>query len=329
MTGKMIIYLPNWLGDMIMATPFLFSLRASYQGEIWAIGEKKAFFLYKGLDLFDRFITFEKKDLPFFLKMVFALRKERFSTGIILPHSFRSALLFYLSEIERRIGYDVNWRGFLLTDRLERRKESTVLHYLRLLEPLGIEKKLDTPVLKVTEEERRKFFDKNRDLFLPYGAFIIGASFGPSKIWPLEYFSELAERIRKAFDMKILLLPGPKENQIGERILNLCREKEGISVRYLDISELKACLSEAKFVVTNDTGPRHIASAFSVPTFVLIGPMDECYTSYRTERTYLFMKDLSCRPCNKKICPKDHSCMRLISVDEVFQKIREVLFGSS
>ncbi|NMC95220.1 MAG: glycosyltransferase family 9 protein, partial [Syntrophorhabdus sp.] len=101
--------------------------------------------------------------------------------------------------------------------------------------------------------------------------------------------------------------------------------KKRVFVKVMDIMELKVCLSRAAAVVTNDTGPRHISAALSVPTVVLLGPMDEQYTHYPSSCTYVFSKDVACRPCNKKRCDKNHVCLTSISPNDVFQKLEEIL----
>jgi heptosyltransferase-2 len=93
----------------------------------------------------------------------------------------------------------------------------------------------------------------------------------------------------------------------------------------MDIMDLKVCLSKASAVVSNDTGPRHISAALSVPTVVLLGPMDERYTCYPNEYTHKISKDMPCRPCNNKKCDKHHACLKNISPKEVFLKLEEII----
>src|SRR5512135_3696519 len=99
---------------MVMATPFLHALRRALDAELWAIGQSKAMHLYDGLGLFDRFIPNDSKDLVSFLDKVSMLRALKFDQGIVLPHSFRAALLFFLGAVRNRIGYRLNKRGFML-----------------------------------------------------------------------------------------------------------------------------------------------------------------------------------------------------------------------
>ena len=328
MTGKTIIYLPNWLGDMVMATPFLHSLRQALDGELWGLGKPSAMHLYNGLELFDRFILYDGKDLVPFLDLVSTIRSGRFERGIVLPHSFRSALLFSLGAVRTRIGYGRNNRGLMLHSIIEDAPsgpEPTVEHYLRVLDALSAMRATETPFLRVTDDEERRFDEKFADVTGDYAVFIAGAQYGPSKRWPDTYFSRLADMLTERFSFRVYLLPGKGEEGIASRICDGVKHKEAVEVRSMDVRELKVCLARASVVVSNDTGPRHISAALQVPTVVILGPMDERYTTYAGSFTHTLCKDIPCRPCNMKRCDRDHACVKGISPEEVLHKVEEVL----
>jgi heptosyltransferase-2 len=327
-TGKTIIYLPNWLGDMVMATPFLHCLRQALDGELWGVGKPSAMHLYNGLELFDRFILYDGKDLVPFLDLVSTIRSGRFERGIVLPHSFRSALLFTLGAVRTRIGYDRNNRGLMLHSIIDEHHsgpEPTVEHYLRILDALSAQRSVETPFLQVTDDEERRFDGRFTDVPGSYVAFIAGAHYGPSKRWPDTYFSRLADMLAERCSLRVYLLPGKGEEGIAARIRDGVKHKEAVEIRTMDVRELKVCLARASVVVGNDTGPRHISAALHVPTVVILGPMDEQYTRYPGSVTHTICKDMPCRPCNMKRCDRDHACVKGISPEEVFRKIEEVL----
>ncbi|MCX5812807.1 MAG: lipopolysaccharide heptosyltransferase II [Proteobacteria bacterium] len=327
MTGKTIVYLPNWLGDMVMAIPFLNSLKASLDGELWGIGKTSAIHIYNGLNIFDRFIPLDSKGPIPLLDTITLVKDLGFERSIALPHSFRSALLFYLARVNERIGYSRNKRGFMLTQRVaeDNTLEPTVEHYLKIIDALGGKRLPDTPALCITDDEEHKFDQNNMDINKPYLAFIIGAQYGPSKCWPPGHFSELSDMIAGAYGMKVYVLPGKGEEGLAREIYNGTDRKEFIEIKSMDIRDLKVCLSRASVVVSNDTGPRHISAALCVPTLVLLGPMDERYTKYPNNYTYQISKDIPCRPCNNKKCNKNHECLKGISPKEVFLKLEEII----
>jgi len=326
-TGKTIVYLPNWLGDMVMATPFLTSLRKPLQEELWAIGHSKAMHLYDGLGFFDRFIPNDSKDLVSFFDKVSMLRGLKFDLGIVLPHSFRAALLFFLGAVEKRIGYDLNKRGFMLTKAVSRPTDlvTTTEQYLRILDALGAERATEVPSIRVTEDEEQRFDQKYTDVGGDYVAFIVGAEYGPSKRWPAPHFSELADMIVSKYSRKVYILPGNQEIELARRVQDDVSHREKVRIEVMDIADLKVCLSRASLVVSNDTGPRHIADALGRPTIVILGPMDTKYTDYPSRSTYPIFKDLACRPCNSKKCERNHECMTGIRAEDVFEKVEDIL----
>lgn len=324
MSGRTIVYLPNWLGDMVMAVPFLMALREQKK-EVIFLGKSKAVHLYHGLGLFDRFIPLDG-NRPI-LSVAMELKKDKYELGIVLPHSLRSALTLYLGGVKDRIGYSGNLRSPFLTFRLkrERRPFPTVEHYLRIGDFLGLRRLIDYPVLKVTDDEEESFFSRFGELREPYCVFCVGASYGPSKIWPHEYFSELAKMIVKSLGIRIYIPVGEEDYKRAFFIRDASGEKDAVNVSFMNVRDLKVLISKALFLVTNDTGPRHIGSSLGIHTFVLVGPMDETYTAYPSENTHLLKVDVECRPCNRKICVKEHECLRGITPYTVFESIQGVL----
>ncbi len=327
-TGRTIVYLPNWLGDMVMAIPFLSSLRASVLGELWAIGKSNAMHIYNGHNFFERFVPLDNKNLITFFDTVTFLKRLHFTRGIMMPHSFRSALMFFLAGINERIGYSRNKRGVLQTRRVpeDALLEPTVEHYLKIIDTLGGRRTtVEAPWLIVTEDEEQRYNEKYMEINSRYVAFITGAQYGPSKCWPPRYFSELADRIIDKFGMKVFLLPGKGEDELARQILAGSKQQSGIEVKDMDMRDLKVCLSRASAVVSNDTGPRHISAALSVPTVVLMGPMDEKYTLYPSKFTHTISVNTPCSPCNKKNCERDHECMEGIKPEMVLKRLEEIL----
>jgi len=313
---------------MVMATPFLRAFRESLEGELWAVGKPSAMALYHGLDLFDRFFLYDGRNLVRFLDLVSAIRSCRFDRGIVLPHSFRSALLLFLAGVRHRTGYGRNNRGLMLHTIIEEspsQPEPTVEHYLRILDALSAGRTAETPFLRVTEDEERKFDEKFPEVTGRYAVFIAGAQYGPSKRWPDAYFSRLADMLTESYPLRVYLLPGKGEEGIAGRIRDGAEHKERVEVKSMDARELKVCLGRASVAVSNDTGPRHISAALHVPTVVILGPMDERYTRYPGGFTRIVSKDVPCRPCNMKRCDSDHECLKGISPEEVFRLVREAL----
>ena len=126
--------------------------------------------------------------------------------------------------------------------------------------------------------------------------------------------------------MKIYMLPGKDEEKLAHKIIEGAKNKDSIEVKSMNVRDLKVCLSRASFVVSNDTGPRHISAALSVPTIVLLGPMDDRYTVYPSSFTHtIWRENMPCRPCNRKECNKGHECLAEILPDEVLKTIGGII----
>jgi heptosyltransferase II len=312
---------------MVMATPFLQSLKGMTGGELWGLGKNNAIHLFNGLQIFDRFISWDSKELLKFLDLVKFVKNLQFDRGVILPHSFRSALLFFLAGIDERIGYGRNHRDFMLTRSVRESGdiEPTVEHYLKVIDLLGGSRACDAPLLSVTMDEERHFFEDFPDLAEHFIAFIPGAQYGPSKRWPAGHFARLADLAMEQFGLTVLLLPGKGEEGLAEDIRTKAANKESVIILSLGMRDLKVCLSRASAVITNDTGPRHIAAALNVPTVVLMGPMDDRYTRYPSHFVHQLSKEVACKPCNKKTCNRDHECLTAITPEDVAETMAAML----
>lgn len=316
---------------MVMAVPFLHALRRHTNDEIWAMGKESAIHLYNGLDFFDRFVPIDNKGLSLFFDTAARLKRINFSRAIALPHSFRSVLFFYNLRFPQIVGYSRNKRGFMLDLEVKESGglEPTVEHYLGIVDSLGADRTISSPVLAVTEDEEEKFDAEFTDIIRPFGIMIAGAQYGSSKCWPPDHFSELADMAIERFNADIYILPGRGEESLALKIREGSARKDRVRVRLMNIRDMKVCISRASFVVSNDTGPRHIAAALRVPTVALAGPMDERYTTYPSECTRVLSKDVSCRPCNKKRCDVGHECLKSIKPEEVLQALEDILEKSA
>ena len=339
---KVILRLPNWVGDIVMATPALIALRKGWpDSHITVMGKETSRALLEGMALWDSFIPFNRtgKDAGTggFLKAASRVRKERFDTGIILPNSLSSALLFALGGVKERVGYNRHGRKALLTYPVPARRVKgrfipvpMVDYYLKLLEARGIKPAARHTKLTVTEEDAKwagELWD-TRGLSdgQPVIAVTPGAAFGPSKQWIPEYFADLSDRLRETLHAHVLFLPGPGEEALMAEIDRACQISPDILLpSETPLNRLKAVIDRCNLLLTNDTGPRHIAVALDTPVVVVMGPTDPRYTSANLEKTLVIRKELPCSPCMLKVCPKNHECMRGITPEEVFEVCKKPL----
>ncbi|MEN6576465.1 MAG: lipopolysaccharide heptosyltransferase II [Phycisphaerales bacterium] len=322
---------PNWVGDVVMATPVFDCLRRNLpQARIVGVMKKGAQGIVRDGPWFDDLVDGNDKTWAGFQRMRRQLKALSADTAILLTNSVRSALTMRLSGVRQVYGYRRQWRDLLLTGGPTASRNGTAVpipmgeYYLEICRWLGLELPAALkPTLFIGEELRKRGCSLLAKHAIAAEDFVIGlnpgASFGSSKCWPPEYFAELARLLRKSIDAKIILFSGPGEEGIIQAILDRT-EVDLIDTRSdkVDLELLKPLVKRCNLFVTNDTGPRHYAVAFDVPTVVIMGSTDPRYTAANLDRTTVVRKELDCSPCHKKECPRGHECMREIRPAEVF-----------
>lgn len=330
---------PNWVGDIVMATPVFECLRQNLpETRILGVLKGPAQKILRDSPWFDGFIDGNDKTWAGFREMRRQLREARPEAAVLLSNSLRSALTLRLSGIDALYGYRREWRSPLLAGGPTVRREAgrivpipMVDYYLEICRWLGLE---------IPADPRPRLFYNDavgkqaRAILARHGVaesdFVValnpGASFGSSKCWPPEYFARLAELCQEKLTAKVLLLSGPGEDDIVQAVLDRTRANViDLRAERIDLEMLKPVVDRCNLMITNDTGPRHYAVAFDVPVVVIMGPTDPRYTSANTDRTVVVRKDLDCSPCHLKVCPKNHECMREIEPAEVFAAAETLL----
>ncbi len=345
MAMKILIRLPNWVGDVVMATPFLRAVRANAPGaEIVLQGKQAMRDLLAGLPYHDRYLDLsggvwaQGRDL----------RRERFDLAILCPNSLGSALSVWLGRARRRVGYALQGRSWLLTDPIAIPKDAYVRtrwgtvrpvpmnrYYAGLLAPLGWDPgslKLELTVTAEHEEVAARFRKEHGLEGTAVVAFAPGASFGPSKLWVEERWARLAERLRDALGLKVLIVGGPAEAPLLERIAAAATVPVATtaSVPNMSLGLMKSLLAPCKLLVTTDSGPRHVGAALGLPTVVLMGPNHPGYSDTGHTPNAVIQEKLDCVPCQKKVCPLGHhDCMKRITVERVEAEVRKLLGESA
>lgn len=336
---------PNWLGDFVMASATFGRIRRAFpRAHITAGLRPYLRLLTTGTDWFDALVdTPRATSLPALWRQVRAMRAAEHDLAIVLPNSLATGLVPFLARVPHRLGYRQGRpflmnlgktaavrRGFWQRREGPRRWPSPMPEYYHeLLDVLGLPPGGHHPELVVTPEEDAWVDQHLVQLGIAAGTplllLVVGANFGSSKLWLPERFAAVARACQERRGMRALVLVGPSEVELGERIA----EDSGaivLSKPVLPLDKLKALVARGTVMVTGDTGPRHIAVAFDRPVVCLIGPTDPNYTNYCLERTVLLRKDLPCSPCQRKVCPLGHHrCMKDITVDEVLAAVDQVL----
>ncbi len=322
---------PNWVGDIVMATPVFECLRRNLPGtRIIGVLKHSAHGIVKDAPWFDNLVDGNDKSWAGFQRMRQQLRAAAPDAAILLTNSLRSALTMRLSGVRRIYGYRRQWRDLLLTGGPTAWRNGGTTpgpmgaYYLEVCRWLGCElPERPKPKLFIGEELRRRGDELLQKYGIAAGDFLVGlnpgASFGSSKCWPAEYFAQIAELCQKDLQAKVILFSGPGEEDIARAIMEQTRaDVIDTQADRIDLEMLKPLVQRCHLLITNDTGPRHYAVAFDVPVVVIMGPTDPRYTNANLERTAVVRKELDCSPCHRRVCPRQHECMREIRPAEVF-----------
>lgn len=329
---------PNWVGDAVMATPALRALRRHVDGRITLTGRSYLAPLFAGHPSIDSFRPAPPRGIRSLLAAARELRGEAYDWAVCFPDATRAALLPAMAGIPLRIGYAREpVRRRLLTQVLEPPQEngrrvpiSMIERYLRITRALGCDDAGEATELHVEATADARIRDRlakeglgDRD-----GYFVVtpGASFGASKLWPPQHFAAVCDDLSKRFDLRGVIAPGPGEEPIAQAIVAAARSKPiALCSPISGLGELVALLSRAQLLVTNDTGPRHIAVALGRPVVCVIGPTDTRHTDHLLDRQRVLREDVACSPCHRKVCPIDHRCMTTLAPARVAQAAEELL----
>jgi heptosyltransferase-2 len=338
---KVAVFLPNWIGDAVMATPALRALRQHFaSAHILGVMKPYVAGVLEGGDWFDEIVHYHGKG---WTQGVAATAWKLWRLGaelaILFPNSFRSALIALLGGCRRRIGYVRYGRGPLLTDRLQPRRDSKgkltpspiIDAYNALAQAAGcptVTRRMKLFTTPRDEASADEVWQKTR---LEHSREVVclnpGAAFGSAKQWPAEHFASLARQLVDQRGSGVLILCGPGERELARHIASLARRPtvHALSDYPLSLGLTKACVRRADLLVTTDSGPRHFAAAFDRPVVTLFGPTHIAWTETYYARAIHLQKRVPCGPCQKRVCPLDHRCMEELTPTNVFAAATELL----
>lgn len=351
---RILVVQPNWIGDAVMATPTLRAIRELYpNAQISYLLRRYVKPMYTGMPWADKLITYRtgrtraKAGKGQFFDLAARLRARKFDLAVLLPNSFKSALICKMAGIDRVVGYDRDKRGFLLTDKLLPVKEKgkflptpIVKYYLGVAQYLGWRERNLELELFITPSEKREadhILERagvenghSRDAAGKSAGPVIvlnpGAQYGAAKCWLPESFAQLADRLIDDLGATILISSAPKERPIVDAInRHMSHSAVDLARAGCTLGALKEIVRRCDLMVTNDTGPRHIAAAFDVPVVTIFGPTHPEWTEIYFNKERKVLVPVFCGPCQKKTCPLDHRCMTRVTPAMVYDASMQLL----
>lgn len=391
------IRVPNWVGDAVMAEPALRELRRMFsEAHITLVARPWVAGLFEGEGLADEVIPLSDargflQTTSRFLTSARRLRRERFDLAVLLQNAFGAALLARAAGARKIAGYPTDGRRTLLDYVIplepDYKTAHQVHHYLNIAARL--EQKLEgatrikidaaQPRLRVTEEARERaerMLERSgiilssgwraeddeildsagcskaagfpgaqsqkdsqaapsaanpapRAARYPIVALNPGATNSRAKQWLAERFAETADRLAERDGFQAIIVGAPGDIEAASEVAKRMRSRSVVLAGRTSIAELKAVLSCAQLVISNDTGAAHVSAALGVPTVVIFGPTKHLSTRPLSDVATFVRHDVECSPCMLRDCPIDHRCMTRVEVSDVYLAAQNLLMTAA
>ena len=322
--ARLVVRMPNWLGDVVMALPAVAALRRAYPDAHLALAAMASI-----APMFEEDTPARQQQIVVVDKAHEApvLRAGGFDTIVLLPNSFRSAWVARQAGIPNRWGYAAGVRGPLLTRSVPRPRKGMhqSTYYAELVRGLGVAVDEMPPRIVPRAATLRRaagILETLEQSGRPIVGFAPGAAYGHAKRWPPDRVAQVVARLVRERDAACLLVGAGADREAGRaiestlppdvRVLNL--------IGRTDLRLLIGVLARCRAFVSNDSGAMHLAAAAGVPVTAIFGPTNERATAPIGEHDVL-LEPVFCRPCMLRECPIDHRCMKRISSDAVFASV--------
>lgn len=326
------------MGDAILCTPALRAIRRHFRSSRICFFANEVVRTVLSPSRFNDIWLQQHSKNPFTIAKL--LKECEFTHAILFKNSFSSALAVFLAGVPMRIGYARESRGFLLTDKLSPPKLSVtkftpfsmVDYYLAIPSMFGADttdKELELLIEPQEDERLRNKFPEIAKSKGPIVILVPGGAFGQSKCWFSERFAQTADWLISNYNATIFISVSPNaaEKQIAKEICDSSKFKlVNLAENPIDLGGLKSLFSIADLVISNDTGPRHIAIALQRKVISLFGPNDPAWTETGYENEIQIIGDAPCAPCARPTCKEsEHLCMKAITVEMVCNAARRLL----
>lgn len=352
----------NWLGDAVMTTPGLRRLRELHpEARVTLLMPEKIADLFAGHPDVDEVATFSAGESPW--RIGRRLRPGRFDLAVVFPNSPRSALEVWFAGARRRVGYARSWRSFFLTDAIPARaderpmrkrcvgeirrlisspaggamafpeKAHHIHQYLQLIQAIDGSAEACEPRLYVTDGERAVAGARLGSRATTWIGLNAGAEYGPAKRWPIDRFIAVAKRLAEEPGCGLILFGGKSDGVLASEIEQAVHQAYPLRVLVnvagkTSLRELCALMSLCRVVLTNDTGPMHVAAAVGAKVVVPFGSTSPELTGPGLPGAgrHAFLRGSApCSPCFLRECPIDFRCMGAIGEDSVVGAVLETL----
>jgi heptosyltransferase II len=331
----------NWVGDCVMTVPALRALRKVLpDAEITLAIKPGVKGIFAGADFIDNILIYDRRNILSVVPQIRELRKRHFDLALLFQNAFEAALIPFMAGVPLRLGYATESRQPMLSHPISipdwRNSRHEVFYYLYLVAALeqmlfGTSSVCDTDPeaeITVSETQHAAALEILRSVDVsPEDKVVVicpGSINSRAKRWPVDSFAALADKLIES-KRKVLLIGSKDEVDVTQAVVRKMKQQPVVLTGKTNLEEILGVIDSAQLVVTNDTGPAHIAAALGRPTLVIFGPTNPDTTRPFAPQAELLRHPPDCAPCMLRDCPIDHRCMTAITVDEVFERSHAIL----
>ncbi|MDZ7262192.1 MAG: lipopolysaccharide heptosyltransferase II [candidate division KSB1 bacterium] len=337
--NKILIIQTAFIGDVVLTTPLARATKQSFaNSKVHFLVIPSTSNVLENNPYIDQLMVYDKrgKERGFrhILKLAWKLTRERYDLALLPHRSFRSALIAFLAHIPRRLGFDTSAAPFLLTQRIPYQRDlHEVERNLTLLKPFQVNPIHKQPEIYPDEKDRQvvdHFFDhqginQNYDLIA-----LAPGSIWPTKRWPEERYAQLAQKLIEQSSSTVILVGSKQDQTLCQWIAGQTKGPIYNAAGEFTLRQSAELLRRCRLLVSNDSAPMHLAVAIGTRVVAIFGPTVPGFGFYPYGPGHVVIeKELACRPCGLHggtRCPSgSFQCMKGISVEEVFQVIKELV----
>jgi len=336
---RMLIRSTNWIGDAIMTTPAIRAIRKNFpHTHITLLAKPWVVPVFQYSPHVDHIMIYDSNAYHAGLKgkisLIQDIRDQNFDASILLQNAIEAAIITSLAGIKRRVGFNTDARGLLLTHGVPISKAIKRIHqtsyYVQMLESVGIQNSgLDLELFlgladRLSAYRRLQKINPSPDI--RWIGMNPSATYGSAKQWFPKRFAQLADRIARNHHAGILIFGGPKDQKLGERVCEMMQTPAVNLAGQTSLGMAMALIQKCHAFITNDSGLMHIACALQTPLVAIFGSTNPITTGPIGKNSQIVQVKTPCSPCLLTECPKKyHICMDAVSVDMVYQKVEAML----
>jgi heptosyltransferase II len=333
---RVVVRVPNWLGDAVMSLGGLRAIRQIVSSEhLTVLARPSVADVFREAGIADEVLALARGSWRDAVTAARRLRAGRFDAAILFQNAFEAALVARLAGIGRVVGYPTDGRRLLLSDPIPRdpahRREHQSRYYMHIAagfaRTIAATERIDVEhpdsSLAASPETRARGLEMLAGTGVAPGSAIAvlnaGATNSRAKQWSADRFAAVGDALVERSGGMVVLIGAPGDVDASKRVVDAMKrcDRAVVLAGKTSVAELIGVLSQAWVVVSNDTGPAHVSAALGIPTVTIFGPTEEFATHPVGPFARTVRRPVECSPCMLRDCPIDHRCMTGVSVDDV------------